>query len=120
MNIRVAEILPLVSRELHGYTPGYQQSNPYPHPEIYPYPRSGYGFFDGYLHNGPGVRPAESIPAGLYEKASPREVGKSGRAVWMANRTQVQNELEVLHCIVQVRDTLACRIISKQCMACIW
>jgi len=38
----------------------------------------------------------------------PREVGKSDRAVWMANRTQVQNELEVLHCIIEVRDTLAC------------
>ena len=52
-------------------------------------------------------------------KAGPREVGESGCVVRMVDRTLIQNELEVLHSIVQVSDILACRIIGKQCVTCV-
>lgn len=54
-------------------------------------------------------------------ETSPCEVGESCRAVRMANWTLVQNQLEILYSVIQVRDPLqfACRVLGESCVACI-
>jgi hypothetical protein len=46
-----------------------------------------------------------------------RKVGESRSAVWMADRTPVQNQMKQLHSSDQARDPLACHVFGKFCMA---
>jgi hypothetical protein len=41
-------------------------------------------------------------------EVGPREVGESRGMVWMADRTLIQNQLEMLYSVVQVKDGLVC------------
>jgi hypothetical protein len=50
-------------------------------------------------------------------KAGPRKVGESCCAVWMADRTLIQNRLKTPHSIIQMRDCLVRHVFGDVCMA---
>lgn len=67
----------------------------------------------GVAEEGSGSISVMKIISYVAIKTGRRGVGESFRAVWMANRTLVQNQPKMFYSILQVRNILACYVCGK-------